>query len=268
MTYIEVDEGVRLLVQDLGTGTPVVLIPGFGMTHQVWDRQVRVLSQNHRVVCLDQRGHGHSDKPLDGYDIERLAKDLCVVLDTLDISECAVVAWSFAGQVAFRAAAGMTDRIGKLALVGSNAVRASRSADFPFGRAPELLEPALITAETTDRLAARRTAIASAFAREPDEELVRWLLSHSLQMPSWAAVACYHTMLYADLIDRIPNVSIPVLQVIGTGDRVHSAKGARWLNERLNGAELVELPDCGHYPMFESPDDFDSALSKFVADRT
>lgn len=267
MTYIEVDEGVRLLVQDLGTGTPVVLIPGFGMTHQVWDRQVRVLAPNHRVVCLDQRGHGSSDKPLDGYDIERLAEDLCVVLDTLDVRESTVVAWSFAGQIAFRAAAGMTDRIAKLALVGSNAVRASRSADFPFGNVPELLEPALITAETTDRVAARRTAIASAFAGVPDEDLVRWLLSHSLQMPSWAAVACYHSMLYTDLIDLIPKVSVPVLQIVGTDDPVHSAKGARWLSDRLKDAELVELPGCGHYPMLESPDDFDAALTKFVAER-
>ena len=46
---------------------------------------------------------------------------------------------------------------------------------------------------------------------------------------------------------------------------VHSAKGARWLQQQLHDATLVEIPDCGHYPMLEAPDAFESALLKFIA---
>jgi len=266
MVYVEVDRNVRLYAQDLGSGNPVVLVAGFGLDHQVWDRQVRVLSERHRVICVDQRGHGLSDKPLGGYGVERLALDLRNAVDQLGVRRCALVGWSFAGQVAFKVAADDAALVSRLVLVGSNAVRASRSADFPFGVEPEKLTPPLAAAEKSDRLRARRETIARGFASPPAEDTMRWLLDRSLQMPSWAALACYSSMLYTDLIGHLPRVTMPVLQVIGLADPVQSAKGARWLNEHLADARLVEIEGCGHYPMIEAPDEFDAALLDFLAD--
>ncbi len=85
-------------------------------------------------------------------------------------------------------------------------------------------------------------------------------------MPSWAAVACYRSMLTTDLLADIPRVTQPVLQIIGETDPVHSAKGARWLRRQLHNATLVEIPDCGHYPMLEAADAFDTALAQFLSD--
>lgn len=265
MAYVEVEPGVRVFVQDLGEGRPVLLLPGFGLNHEVWDAQVRLLARSHRVLCVDLRGTGRSDKPLGGYGIERLALDVERVLDELDLRALTLVGWSFGGQVAFRVAASAADRVAQLALVGSNAVRASRSDEFPFGRPPEELEPALIGAEENGRIAARRATIASGFHRPPDEDTLAWLVGCSLQMPSWAAVACYRSMLTSDLLDDLPRMSVPVLQLIGANDPVHSAKGARWLNERLPDARIVELPDCGHFPMFEAREAFDAALVEFLS---
>lgn len=268
MPYIEVDDGVSLYVQELDggrTAPDVVLVAGFGLHHQVWDGEVRVLAERgHRVLCVDQRGHGRSDKPLHGYGVDRLARDLGIVLDRLDVVDCTLVGWSFGGQVAFRLAASGDERLARLALVGSNGVRASRSAQFPFGRAPGPMVEALTAAERADRVAARRATILSGFGTAPAPDVLEWLLRCSLEMPSWAAVACYRSMLEADLVAEIPRVRLPVLQVIGVMDPVHSAKGARWLNERLADAELVELDGCGHYPMFEAADDFDKALCAFA----
>lgn len=265
MGYVAVDNNVRLYVQDVGSGPPVVLVPGLGLDHQVWDRQVRVLSGRHRVICVDQRGHGLSDKPLGGYEVNRLTLDLGAVLDRLDVQQCALVGWSFGGQVAFKLAADRPALVSRLVLVGSNAVRASRSTAFPFGVEPEKLATALVAAEERDRLRARRETIAGAFARPPGEDTLRWLLGQSLQMPSWAAVACYASMLYTDLSDDLPRVTMPVRQIIGSADPVHSARGARWLTERLADASLVEISGCGHYPMLEAPEAFDAALLDFVS---
>ncbi|RZL24928.1 MAG: alpha/beta hydrolase [Rhodococcus sp. (in: high G+C Gram-positive bacteria)] len=265
MSYIKVEEGVQLFVQDLGSGTPVVLIAGFGLNHEVWDRQVRTLTASHRVICVDQRGHGLSDKPLSGYSIDQLARDLLTVLDEVEIDTCTVVGWSFGGQVAFRAAAlDGGRRISRIALIGSNAVRASRGPSFPFGRPPEELEPALVEAERSGRIASRRNTIVSGLHRDIGGDSIDWLVRCSLQMPSWAAVACYNSMLNADLTDDIDQVTIPVLQVVGASDPVHSAKGARWLNQRLANARLQEIEDCGHYPMLEAADQFDQLLLEFI----
>lgn len=266
MTYIEVDDGVRVHVQDLGTGPAVVLVSGFGLDHELWDRQVRVLSERgNRVVCVSQRGHGHSDRPLHGYDIERLTTDLVTALVQLDIGDATLVGHSFGGQVALHASATAPQVISRLVLVGSNAVRASRSEDFPFGAPPEPILAALVADEHEDRIAARYKTILTGFGSEPDHRVVDWLVGCSLRMPSWAAVACYRAMLTTDLMADIPRVTQPVLQIIGATDPVHSAKGARWLQRQLHDATLIELPDCGHYPMLEAADAFDAALRNFVA---
>lgn len=266
MAFVDVDDGVRMHVQDLGEGPVVVLISGFGLDHELWDRQVRVLAERDlRVVCVDQRGHGFSDNPLRGYDIDRLAADLVTVLDRLDIGSATVVGHSFGGQVSFRAAATAPELVTGLVLVGSNGVRASRSENFPFGGPPGPMLQGMVADEHTNRVGARYRTIASAFAHEPDPRTVDWLVRCSLRMPSWAATACYRTLLTADLLADIPRVTQPVLQIIGVADPVHSAKGARWLQQQLPDATLVEIPDCGHYPMLEEPDAFESALLKFVS---
>lgn len=268
MTAVEVEAGVHVFAQDVGTTdrSTVVLVPGFGMTHEAWDRQVRVLAEaGHRVVAIDQRGHGRSDKPLTGYDVARLSDDLLAVLDALAVTSCSLVGWSFGGQVCFRTAAAAPERVERLVLVGSNAVRASRSPDFPFGAPAEPTIQAMVELELRDRFAARRTTIRSGFGTEPSPAVVDWMVSQSLQMPSWAAVACYHSMLGTDLLADIPAVEQPVLQVIGADDPVHSAKGARWLSEQLADTRLAVIPDCGHYPMFEAPAALDQHLLDFLA---
>lgn len=258
--------GAQLHVQDVGEGSPVILVAGFGLDHRVWDRQVRVLADvGHRVLCVDQRGHGSSDKPHVGYEVRTLAHDLRVVLDRLDVGPATVVGHSFGGQVAFALAATEPAAVARLVLVGSNAVRASRSDEFPFGRPAGPMVEALVAAEHADRVAARIATIASAFATAPDAPVLDWLVRISLQMPSWAAVACYRSMLETDQVDAVSRVVQPVLQIVGADDPVHSAKGAVWLRERLADATLVELPACGHYPMLEAAAAFEEALLAFAA---
>jgi non-heme chloroperoxidase len=265
MAFVDACDDVRIHVQDLGRGPTVVFISGFGLDTELWDRQVRVLTaQGYRTVCVDQRGHGLSDKPLDGYDVERMADDLIAVLDNIGIDDATLVGHSFGGQVAFRASAKAPTLVARLVLVGSNAVRASRSDAFPFGAPPERVLEALVADEQDDRIGARYRTIVSGFGGEPDARLVDRLVSCSLRMPSWAALACYRSMLLTDLVADIPRVKQPVLQIIGATDPVHSAKGAHWLQQQLADARLVEIPGCGHYPMLEAADAFDTALSKFL----
>jgi non-heme chloroperoxidase len=265
--HIEVEPGVSVFVQDLGAGRPVVLIAGFGLSHEVWDDQVRVLGAAHRVVCIDLRGTGGSDKPLGDdstYSVGRLARDVEVVLDRLDLQDVTLVGWSFGGQIGFQLAASAPQRLARLVLVCSNGVRASRSEEFPFGAPADTLEAAVVRGEIESRLTSRRSTIRSGFHREPDADLVDWLVRCQLQMPSWAAVACYRSYLRTDLIDRIDDVRLPVVQIVGANDPVTRPEGARWLQERLADARLVELTECGHYPLFEARDRFDEVLLEIV----
>jgi len=265
MPRVDVRDGTSVFVQDVGHGRPVVLVPGFGLTHEVWDAQVRMLSGSHRTVALDPRGTGCSDKPVGGYSLDRLALDIEAVLATLDLVDVTLVGWSFGGQMALQVAAACPQRLAQLVLVASNGVRASRSDSFPFGADPDHLEGVLVGGEEDDRVGARHRNLAAAFADPPVPELLAWLGTLQLRMPSWAAIPCYRTYVRSDLTAALPRIQLPVLQLVGTRDPVTPVEGARWLRDRLPNAHLVELEGAGHLPMFETPDLFNAALLEFVS---
>lgn len=261
---VEVAPGVELFVRELGAGRPVVLLAGFGFDHEVWDRQFRVLAASHRAIGIDLRGTGRSDKPLGGYDLPSLAGDVAAVLDVLALEDVTLVGWSFGGHVAFRVAVAHAARIGRLVLVGSNAVRASACDAFPFGVPAHALEAYLVQGEQTARIAARSRAVAGGFREPPSPETLAWLMHIQLRMPSWAAFACFKTYAHLDQIADIPAVKVPVLQVTGAHDQAAPIAGARWLSERLADARLVKLPDCAHTPMIEAPQALENALLAFL----
>jgi non-heme chloroperoxidase len=272
MPSVEVEPGVAIHVEAHqlqnggGTGRPVVFVAGFGLNSDAWQGQVYPLTQaGHRVVALDARGTGRSSKPLTGYGMDRLAADIVAVLDALDLREVTLVGWSFGAQMAMRVAATAPERLAQVVFVGSNVVRASRSEEFPFGGDADDLEARLVRAERTKRVETRRRTIASAFPKEPDPDVLAWLLRMQLQMPSWAAIECYRTYLQTDQVALLSALTLPILQIMGTHDPVSPIEGAAWLQSRLAHGRLVEL-NCGHYPMLELPAEFDAALLDFLCE--
>jgi pimeloyl-ACP methyl ester carboxylesterase len=258
-SLVEVEPGVRVNVQDIGSGPPVVLVHGWSLSHEVWDRQIRVLAEaGHRVVAMDVRGHGGSDAPLAGYGMERLAADVVAVMEHFDLRDVALVGWSLGGMTALRVAATAPDRLAKVVMVASNGVASARHEAFPFGAPAEQAAKMLLAGELGDRVTFRTSAIGQPFGDPPSDDVLRWLLRISLQTPSWAGAACMRTLVLTEQVELLDRVTVPVDQIIGTRDPAMSRRGAPWVQERLGGT-LVEL-DCGHYPMLERADEFDAAL--------
>jgi len=270
---IEVEPGVRLHLSDTGPaaggGRPVVLLPGLGLDHESWSGPAAALAGRHRVVSIDLRGTGRSDAPTgDGaYALTRLAGDVTTVLDRLDLADVALAGHSFGGQIALRIAATDPGRLSRIALVASNGVRGSRSDAFPFGPQAEPLEAALVKAERGNRAEGRRRNVLAGFgdAADPDPALVDRLVESQLRMPSTAAIACFHTYLHSDLSAELAAVKLPVLQILGADDPVTPVRGAAWVQARLADGRLSVLEGCGHYPMFEAADRFESLLAEFAA---
>ena len=259
---IEVEPGVRLFVQEVGSGQPVVLIPGWAMSHATWDTQVRVLAATHRVVCIDLRGHGCSDKPYDGYSIDRHATDVIAVLDQLGLGPVTLVGWSMGGSVAFSVAARAPERVARLVLAGSNGVRFLADDEFPDGF-PAAGAATLIGGELNARPRYRREAMTAALFK-PDEPVVDWLVADSLQTPSWAGAASLEGLLAADHRADLARVTMPVLFLHGADDAFWNVAGSRWVAQRLTDARLVELPACGHCPHIEAADAFNEELVSFI----
>jgi pimeloyl-ACP methyl ester carboxylesterase len=86
MGEIRTSDGVTLRYEEAGSGRPLVLVPGWSQTAAQFKHQLTGLSDRYRVIALDLRGHGNSDRPAHGYRISRFAKDLHDALVALDLT--------------------------------------------------------------------------------------------------------------------------------------------------------------------------------------
>src|SRR4051794_15918725 len=86
---------IEIHYEDHGRGAPVVLIHGYPLNGNSWERQERVLlAQGHRVISYDRRGFGRSSQPTVGYDYDTFAADLNALLEHLDLEDIVLVGFS------------------------------------------------------------------------------------------------------------------------------------------------------------------------------
>jgi pimeloyl-ACP methyl ester carboxylesterase len=133
-----------------GTGTPIVLLHGLASQRRFWNLVAMRLA-GAPILALDQRGHGDSDRPEDGYDGSTVARDLATALDALGWSRAVVVGHSWGGSVAATFAAEHPDRA--LALVAVDGGFSSPPAGFDRAAMRKRLEPPRFAAEPDELLA-------------------------------------------------------------------------------------------------------------------
>lgn len=111
---------IKLKARDYGTDHPAVIFLHFGGGNmQMWRDVVPFFTEQYRVVLLDLRGHGHSDKPASGYHIDQLAEDVVAVMENLGIEAAHLVGSSLGAEVALSLAANYPDRVKSLVCEGA-----------------------------------------------------------------------------------------------------------------------------------------------------
>jgi len=95
--------GVRLAWQEWSGGDarpPVLLIHGLASSKHIWDLVGPILGRDRRVVAIDQRGHGESDKPDTGYDTDQIVRDDRALAEALDLRLPVIVGHSWGASIA------------------------------------------------------------------------------------------------------------------------------------------------------------------------
>lgn len=116
-SYAEVG-GLRLHLLEWPGGDPTVLcLPGITANAHAFAGLAEELSPHHRVLAMDLRGRGESDKPVDGYDVGAHATDAAGLLSSLGIARAAIVGWSLGGRVALALAALYPAAVERLVLI-------------------------------------------------------------------------------------------------------------------------------------------------------
>ena len=108
-----------------GSGQPIFLLHGLASTSHIWDMVAPLLAEDHRVVALDQRGHGETDKPTHGFDFASVTKDALGVIDQLGVDAPVVVGHSWGGSVALELAVRAPESVKGMAWVDGGMINAS-----------------------------------------------------------------------------------------------------------------------------------------------
>ncbi|MEV0586188.1 alpha/beta hydrolase [Nonomuraea sp. NPDC050310] len=145
---------VELHYEDHGSGRPVVLIHGYPLNGDSWEKQERALLETgHRVITYDRRGFGRSSRPVGGYDYDTFAADLNALLERLDLLEVTLVGFSMgSGEVTRYLGAYGSGRVSKAVLIAPLQPYLLRTEDNPAGLDASVFENTMKAAEA-DRFA-------------------------------------------------------------------------------------------------------------------
>jgi 3-oxoadipate enol-lactonase len=275
--------GVRIYYELHGQGPrePAVLAMGLGTDANGWERVLPALSADRRVLVLDNRGVGRSDKPPGPYTTALLASDLAGVMDDAGIEHAHVAGVSLGGMIVQEFALSFPARVRSLALVATYAkpdqammqmadagaavgsgtslkvgamlrAIAEGAANLDFGQIFGFLMPRVFTRE----FLANEAAYLGAFYGRS--------LEYGLSVEGFAgqvAAALGH-----DTTARLASLRVPTLVVTGTADRLIAPHHSQTLASLIAGARLLEIEGAPHGLNLEGPERLSGPLASWFAE--
>lgn len=273
-------DGVRVFWESYGTGEPaILLLPTWMLVHsRHWKMQVPFLSRHYRVVTIDPRGNGRSDRPTEpaSYGVRNHVADALAVLDGLGIERAVVVGFSAGAELALVLAADHAERVEAAVFIGaalpafgaSHPVRAEASAQFwePFTRSDGWFKSnaAYWRYDFPDFA----HFFMGQFFSEPHstkafEDAVGWALETTGETLATEALADVIVERQDQAEAMARRVTCPLLIIHGSDDRISPAARSERLAE-LTGGRLEVLGGSGHGPHIRDPVKVNELLREFV----
>lgn len=256
-------DGTRLSVTDLGAGEPILFIPGLGYSAWSFTPQLGPLSGAARVMAIDNRGTGHSDKPAGPYSIAQMADDAFAALTQLSGVPAHVVGTSMGGYIALTLAMRHPEAVKSLVLVASTS-----GGRGSLGVPNETLRLWGGAASLGPEEFARAT-MPTSFARgwpdqHPEEyaELIALRLSAPTPVDAWRAQFNACASFLRSGLPAGP-INTPATIIHGTADRVVPYENAAHLSRRLPQASVITLQGAGHLCWIEQAD----TVNKIILER-
>lgn len=241
-------DGVGLFVRDWGEGRPVLFVHSWALNSAMWAYQVSNLSdQSLRCIAYDRRGHGRSDVPAGGYDMDTLADDLAEVIEQLDLNDAVLVGHSMGcGEILRYVARHGTERVSRIAFLAPATPFALRTADNPHG-APMAYFDQMWAAWATDFPRWAEENKGPFFTPQTSPQMVDWLIRMLLETPAPIAIATSRALVTTDLRGDLAKIDRPVLLLHGDKDASAPLElTGRPTAAGIRGAVLKVYPGAPH----------------------
>lgn len=259
-------DGTMLFHRDWGEGRPVVFVSSWALTSEMWAYQVAHLADaGFRCIAFDRRGHGRSDVPAGGYDMDTLSDDLAAVIDGLGLKQVDLVTHSMGGSEAARYLGRHgTGKVRKVAMIAPAGPCLTRKADNPHG-APAAYFDARIAEWKADFPKWTRDNQAPFFTPQTSEPMQAWLIAQMLSTPTPVAIATFRGLVEADVRPDLAKVDRPTLILHGDKDASAALEitGRRYA-AGIRGADLKVYPGAPHGLFVTHMDQVNRDLETFL----
>lgn len=263
--------GLELAVYEAGNaeGPPILFIHGITQSHLSWSRQMQgPLAEEFRLVAMDLRGHGASDKPLDAAnytDSKLFAEDIHAAIRSKSLERPVLVGWSYGGYVIadYLRHHGHED-IGGIVLVGVSPRLGTEEAQADL--APAFLEAAggLMSGNVRTNIEAVRNFLPLVTEKPLSNEARDFAFGTAMMVPPAVRRALFSREL--DNVSVLAGYDAPALIVHGRHDRIVRLNTAQEMAEFMPNAELRIYDGSGHAPFLEEAERFNQELATFVRD--
>lgn len=253
---------VTLHWERTGSGPPVLLIMGLGLSGGAWWRTVPVLARRLEVITFDNRGVGRSQALVHAYTTAAMADDAVSVLDAAGVDRVHVYGISLGGMVAQQMALRHPERVRSLVLGATHA--GGRDARRPDADVVSFLRRRLLMRHDEAAWTSIEFNYSERCRSEHPERIaedVQQRLAHPFPVQAYRAqlwAAALH-----DCYRQLDRIEAPTLVVHGAGDRLIPVENGRMIAARIPGARLIELSDTGHLYPTEAPG-VDEEISGFM----
>ncbi len=265
--YITVEENVNIYMEDLNPGCKktILFLHGWPGSRKLFEYQFDVLPQlGFRCIGIDTRGFGDSDKPFFGYGYDRLADDVRVVIDTLNLQDITMVGHSTGGAIAIRYMARHKGYgVSKLVLAAAAAPSLIKRPDFPYGLDKEAVIQ-IINETYSDRPNMLRNFGDMFFFKHITKPFADWFFQVGLQAAGWATAKVANTWIEEVLFADMAAIKVPTLIIHGIHDKVVPSPLGEIQYRSIKNSILVPFEFSGHGSFYDQKDEFNKVLADFV----
>jgi pimeloyl-ACP methyl ester carboxylesterase len=270
-----VDSGLQLHYEEQGSGDPILLIHGLGLSSYTWRHWVDPLAEHHRVIAIDLKGFGKSPKPEDEeYTLYEQARLVYQFIVRHDLRNLTLIGHSYGGGVALIVSLYLAEnsphRLQRLILIDSIAYR-QRLPEFIRWLATPILGPLLVSLVPEETQV--RSIMALAFFREasiPEDAIEVYAKYLKERDAKHALLQSVRQIIPADidqLAEKYSRIVQPTLILWGREDKIVPLSVGRRLSAAIPRSRLVVFEQTGHIPQEERPAEVLAAIEAFLDGR-
>ena len=265
MPLFQASDGTSLFYVEWGDGQPILFLNSLGFVTRMWDYQFAALApEGFRCISFDRRGHGRSDQPAHGYDLDTLADDVATLIERSDLTDLTLVGHSMAGAeiVRYLTRHGAR-RIARIILVAPTTPELLHSVDNPDGL-PRAAFEATWGQWRRDYPKWVDDNVAPFFIPETSRPMMQWgatLLQASIPV----LLACHRDPVDADLRAEMRRIEVPALVIHGDRDRSAPIElTGRPSAALLRNGRLIVYEGAPHGLMFTHMDRLHADMLQFI----